>query len=245
MLRRRGFGKEAMNVWSSVEAFRCDHLGPSRSWPSLTTFGTPRQAKQAGGTPLLAVQQPVQQPYQLEQLLFATFRSSMMMTGPGAECTALNPLFVSCIVNSLCISLGANVICRSLSTGSLLLSQGIGGVLVTFPGLLGGSQICDFTRDHSARTTTHCNTFQSQGLSSYWSCNAISIAMDDEKVTDARPRAPSSNDEGDMKTVDVDAMKLADMGYTQDMKRNYSIFSILGVGYSLTNSWWGVSYCTP
>jgi len=31
------------------------------------------------------------------------------------------------------------------------------------------------------------------------------------------------------------------MGYVQDMKRNYSVWSVLGVGFSLTNSWFGIS----
>lgn len=31
------------------------------------------------------------------------------------------------------------------------------------------------------------------------------------------------------------------MGYVQDMKRNFSVWSVLGIGFSLTNSWFGVS----
>jgi choline transport protein len=31
------------------------------------------------------------------------------------------------------------------------------------------------------------------------------------------------------------------MGYTQDMNRNFSVWSVLGVGFSLTNSWFGIS----
>jgi len=31
------------------------------------------------------------------------------------------------------------------------------------------------------------------------------------------------------------------MGYVQDMKRNFSVWSLLGVGFSLTNSWFGIS----
>lgn len=42
-------------------------------------------------------------------------------------------------------------------------------------------------------------------------------------------------------SADTDAARLADMGYAQDMKRNFSVWSVLGVGFSLTNSWWGVS----
>jgi choline transport protein len=38
-------------------------------------------------------------------------------------------------------------------------------------------------------------------------------------------------------SVDSDGMQLASMGYTQDLKRNYSVWSILGAGFSLTNSW--------
>lgn len=44
-----------------------------------------------------------------------------------------------------------------------------------------------------------------------------------------------------LKELDSDALKLAQMGYTQDMKRNYSVISVLGVGFSLTNSWFGIS----
>lgn len=31
------------------------------------------------------------------------------------------------------------------------------------------------------------------------------------------------------------------MGYVQDMKRNFSVLSVLGVGFSITNSWFGIS----
>src|SRR4051794_36016900 len=33
----------------------------------------------------------------------------------------------------------------------------------------------------------------------------------------------------------------AEMGYTQDMKRNFSVWSVLAVGFALTNSWFGIS----
>jgi choline transport protein len=42
-------------------------------------------------------------------------------------------------------------------------------------------------------------------------------------------------------SLDADALKLAEMGYTQDMSRNFSVWSVLGVGFSLTNSWFGIS----
>lgn len=46
---------------------------------------------------------------------------------------------------------------------------------------------------------------------------------------------------GHLKQFDSDALKLVEMGYTQDMKRNYSVWSVLGVAFSLTNSWFGIS----
>ena len=42
-------------------------------------------------------------------------------------------------------------------------------------------------------------------------------------------------------SADTDALKLASMGYKQDMKRNFSAWSVLGVGFSLTNSWFAIS----
>jgi choline transport protein len=42
-------------------------------------------------------------------------------------------------------------------------------------------------------------------------------------------------------TLDQDALRLAEMGYRQAMHRNFSVWSVLGVGFSLTNSWWGIS----
>ncbi|KAL8934825.1 MAG: hypothetical protein Q9216_005713 [Gyalolechia sp. 2 TL-2023] len=48
-------------------------------------------------------------------------------------------------------------------------------------------------------------------------------------------------DMADLKSLDSDALKLAEMGYKQDLRRNYTVLSVLGVGFSLTNSWWGIS----
>ncbi|CAN6674933.1 choline transport protein [Trichomonascus vanleenenianus] len=41
--------------------------------------------------------------------------------------------------------------------------------------------------------------------------------------------------------MDKDAMKLAEMGYKPELRRNFSIWSVLGVGFGLTNSWFGIS----
>jgi len=46
---------------------------------------------------------------------------------------------------------------------------------------------------------------------------------------------------GAMKAVDIDAFRLADMGYAQDMTRNFSTLSLLGISFTLTSSWFGFS----
>jgi len=58
----------------------------------------------------------------------------------------------------------------------------------------------------------------------------------DEKIL----KAPVAEELG-ADFLDEDAIKLAEMGYTQDLKRNFSVWSVLGVGFSLTNSWFGIS----
>ncbi|TVY40385.1 Choline transport protein [Lachnellula subtilissima] len=47
--------------------------------------------------------------------------------------------------------------------------------------------------------------------------------------------------DNDSTAGDSDAAKLAQMGYAQGMKRKFSVWSLLGVGFSLTNSWFGIS----
>ncbi|ODV98316.1 hypothetical protein PACTADRAFT_48100 [Pachysolen tannophilus NRRL Y-2460] len=53
----------------------------------------------------------------------------------------------------------------------------------------------------------------------------------------------SSNVEGNPhgEVVDRDAAKLEAMGYQQELKRNFSIWAVLGIGFGLTNSWFGIS----
>ncbi|KAL8924220.1 MAG: hypothetical protein Q9208_004184 [Pyrenodesmia sp. 3 TL-2023] len=63
--------------------------------------------------------------------------------------------------------------------------------------------------------------------------------MQSQGMTKSNPMA--GLDEMDASSLDADAMKLAEMGYKQDLKRNYTVLSVLGVGFSLTNSWWGIS----
>ncbi|KAL1977153.1 hypothetical protein VTN31DRAFT_12 [Thermomyces dupontii] len=64
--------------------------------------------------------------------------------------------------------------------------------------------------------------------------------MSKDKIDKASPSPPGDN-HGDIRSLDEDAYKLAEMGYTQDMQRNFSVLSLLGVGFSLTNSWFGIS----
>lgn len=81
-------------------------------------------------------------------------------------------------------------------------------------------------------------------------------------------RVPSLEDGADAKSIDSDAMKLAgtsnplpspplpspthvdtdkkpsassEMGYQPVLRRNFSVLSVLGVGFSLTNSWFAIS----
>ena len=42
-------------------------------------------------------------------------------------------------------------------------------------------------------------------------------------------------------STDDDALALATMGYAPALPRSHSLLSILGLGFSLTNSWWGIS----
>ncbi|GKZ39301.1 hypothetical protein AbraIFM66950_012245, partial [Aspergillus brasiliensis] len=53
--------------------------------------------------------------------------------------------------------------------------------------------------------------------------------------------APASPVSDTYTHLDDDARRLAEMGYTQDMRRNFSVLSLLGVAFSLANSWFGIS----
>lgn len=61
-------------------------------------------------------------------------------------------------------------------------------------------------------------------------------SADIKSAADVDDSTPSSKD-----ILDADALKLAEMGYVQEMTRGFSVLSILAVGFSLTNSWFGVS----
>lgn len=56
----------------------------------------------------------------------------------------------------------------------------------------------------------------------------------------AKPRLSGPSDEAPS-LQDQDALRLAALGYEQSMDRKFSVWSILGIGFSLTNSWFGLS----
>jgi len=68
---------------------------------------------------------------------------------------------------------------------------------------------------------------------------AVTMASTPEK--DVAPVVSRDVEMSQKPSIDADALKLAEMGYTQDMSRNFSVWSVLGVGFSLTNSWFGIS----
>ncbi|CAI7570702.1 unnamed protein product [Penicillium pancosmium] len=61
--------------------------------------------------------------------------------------------------------------------------------------------------------------------------------FDLEKTASVKP-ASSSNESS---LIDTDASRLAEMGYTQDLNRNFSILSLIGIAFCMSNSWFGIS----
>jgi choline transport protein len=86
---------------------------------------------------------------------------------------------------------------------------------------------------------TYCTLHSTTPLDNCDSKMAAEV-VDNEKAL-APPTDIMDMGKGDSTSIDQDAMKLAEMGYTQDMQRNFSVWSVLGIGFSLTNSWFGVS----
>ncbi|RAL09207.1 putative choline transport protein Ctr [Aspergillus homomorphus CBS 101889] len=63
--------------------------------------------------------------------------------------------------------------------------------------------------------------------------------LDIEKKPSAGQVTPSS--ESASGSDDADALKLAEMGYTQDLQRNFSVLSLIGIAFCMSNSWFGIS----
>ncbi|KAK5174683.1 choline transporter [Saxophila tyrrhenica] len=66
---------------------------------------------------------------------------------------------------------------------------------------------------------------------------SLSNSSRDSKSSPPQQRRRSSV----VNTDDDDALRLAELGYSQDLSRKFSVWSLLGVGFSLTNSWFGLS----
>jgi choline transport protein len=64
--------------------------------------------------------------------------------------------------------------------------------------------------------------------------------MSDSDIQKKPSVSPSDCENGSGK-MDADAAKLAEMGYTQDMSRNFGVISLIGVAFCMSNSWWGIS----
>ena len=63
-----------------------------------------------------------------------------------------------------------------------------------------------------------------------------------ERDPSSIPSSPPSFDNGTRSSsTDNDALALQSMGYDPSLQRNYSRLSVLGVAFSLTNSWFGIS----
>ncbi|OJJ32949.1 hypothetical protein ASPWEDRAFT_598544 [Aspergillus wentii DTO 134E9] len=62
--------------------------------------------------------------------------------------------------------------------------------------------------------------------------------LDIEKKASVRPTNSNENASG---AENTDASKLAEMGYTQDLKRNFNVISLIGIAFCMSNSWFGIS----
>jgi hypothetical protein len=60
-------------------------------------------------------------------------------------------------------------------------------------------------------------------------------------TTQSKLEPTKSRRRSSVNAADDDALRLAELGYTQELSRKFSVWSILGVGFSLTNSWFGLS----
>lgn len=59
---------------------------------------------------------------------------------------------------------------------------------------------------------------------------------------DAIQNRTSNDMEGALGSAgDADAERLGEMGYKQEMRRHFSVMSVLALGFALTNSWWALS----
>ncbi|KAJ5343994.1 hypothetical protein MYU51_002023 [Penicillium brevicompactum] len=62
--------------------------------------------------------------------------------------------------------------------------------------------------------------------------------FDLEKTASVKPASSSGSRSGESNS---DAARLAEMGYTQDLNRNFNILSLVGIAFCMSNSWFGIS----
>lgn len=65
--------------------------------------------------------------------------------------------------------------------------------------------------------------------------------MDNLSDISLRKKGPQVQVHASPEWEDKDAANLAAMGYTPELKRSFSAWSVLGIGFGLTNSWFGIS----
>lgn len=63
----------------------------------------------------------------------------------------------------------------------------------------------------------------------------------DSGIYGIRSRNQADAELGRTATYNSADAKLADMGYKPELRRNFSVWSLLGIGFGLTNSWFGIS----
>lgn len=70
---------------------------------------------------------------------------------------------------------------------------------------------------------------------------AVASVKEGEILNHVLPINSSSSDAKALEEAQANLKLAADGGYTPELRRNFSVWSLLGVGFGLTNSWFGIS----
>ena len=65
--------------------------------------------------------------------------------------------------------------------------------------------------------------------------------IDLEKTANFKYASNASSNDSQLSSSNSDAARLAEMGYSQDLNRNFSILSLVGIAFCMSNSWFGIS----
>jgi choline transport protein len=65
--------------------------------------------------------------------------------------------------------------------------------------------------------------------------------IDLEKTASFKHASNASSNDSQSGGSNSDAARLAEMGYSQDLNRNFSILSLVGIAFCMSNSWFGIS----